>query len=149
MVALSLCFFSCTTEKKATNWMILHPKELSKLCASTFKPLPQTHSTDTIHYETTVTVQGDSIECPPVVPGKVYVPFKVKCPDVTYKKDSIVIIDSVFVPDTYQIQTLNYTIADLNKDKEELDKTIKKQTHWLIIVSALFLGLLLLLVLKR
>ena len=150
-----LTLTSCVSLKKQ---FIKKPVESAELCKLYF-PTKEKESKEVIRYKTdTITIKGDSVECPiktivkdTIINGKsetkvVYVPTKVKCPDYKIIRDTIETTKEVIIKDTSDEVILNYREKQLiEKDykvKELENKLSKKNKHlfYIYLVISLYVG---------
>ena len=153
IVVLSLT--SCISLKKQ---FLKDKVKAAELCKIHF-PTLEKESKDIIRYKTdTITIKGDSIECPLIYDtielvddGKneikyVPVPAKVKCPDSKIIRDTIEIDKKVIIKDTSDEVILNDREKQLiEKDykvKELENKLSKKKKHlfYIYLVISLYVG---------
>ena len=150
-----LTLTSCVSLKKQ---FIKKPVESAELCKLYF-PTKEKESKEVIRYKTdTITIKGDSVECPiktivkdTIINGKsetkvVYVPTKVKCPDYKIIRDTIETTKEVIIKDTSDEVILNDREKQLiEKDykvKELENKLSKKNKHlfYIYLVISLYVG---------
>lgn len=147
-----LTLTSCVSLKKQ---FIKKPVESAELCKLYFTT-KEKESKEVIRYKTdTITIKGDSVECPiktivkdTIINGKsepkiVYVPTKVKCPDSKIIRDTIETTKEVIIKDTSDEVILNDREKQLiEKDykvKELENKLSKKKKHLFYIYLVIFL----------
>lgn len=119
MLVLALGIFSCTTETKVSKWLKEHPDKFSSICADEFPVKTEYIQGKPVYYETAITIPGPTIDCPETNDNK---KPKVKCPDITYMKDSVVIHDTLKIENTAKIKTYEQS---LNSFKELYNKEEK------------------------
>lgn len=145
-----VCLFSCTTERKATNWMVLHPKVLSELCGSKYPVKTEyIQGEETIKIDT-INIPGIVIPCPEQKPGEK--PSVVKCPDSKTIINNVTRVDTISVENTAKIESLNFQLVEANHQVSEqkeradqLEHDKNKYGNYLIIAIAFIIlfGLLL------
>ena len=150
-----LSLTSCVSLKKQ---FIKKPVESAELCKM-FYPTKEIEIKETTRYKTdTITIPGDSIECPiktitkdTIINGEkkpkiVYIPTKVKCPDSKIILDTIETEKEVIIKDTSDEVILNDRERQLiEKDykvKELENKLSKKKKHlfYIYLVISLYVG---------
>lgn len=150
-----LSLTSCISLKKQ---FIKKPVESAELCKLYF-PTKEKESKEVIRYKTdTITIKGDSIECPiktiikdTIINGiseikTIYVPTKVKCPDSKIIRDTIETTKEVIIKDTSDEVILNDREKQLiEKDykvKELENNLSKKKKHlfYLYLFISLYVG---------
>lgn len=150
-----LSLTSCVSLKKQ---FLKDKVKAAELCKIHF-PTLEKESKEIIRYKTdTITIKGDSIECPiktivkdTIINGKsetkiVYVPTKVKCPDSKIVRDTIETTKEVIIKDTTTEILLNDREKQLiEKDykvKELENKLSKKKKHlfYIYLVISLYVG---------
>ena len=152
---MALFLTSCVSLEKQ---FLKDKVKAAELCKIHF-PTLEKESKEIIRYKTdTITIKGDSIECPLIYDtievvdnGKteikyVSVPAKVKCPDSKIIRDTIETTKEVIIKDTSDEVILNYREKQLiEKDykvKELENKLSKKNKHlfYLYLVISLYVG---------
>ena len=150
-----LSLTSCVSLKKQ---FIKKPVESAELCKM-FYPTKEIEIKEFTRYKTdTITIPGDSIECPiktivkdTIINGKseskiVYVQTKVKCPDSKTIRDTIEIDKKVIIKDTTTEILLNdresKLIESQYKIKDLENKLHKKNNHlfYIYLVISLYVG---------
>jgi len=136
-IVLLMCLFSCTTERKATNWMITHPDVLSSICAAEYPVKTEYIKGEEITRIDTTIIQGYSIPCPEVKQGvdKVYV----KCPPSKTIIKEITRIDTIIKENTAKVSSLGYQLSKQIKLAEEEEHKRKKLQTILLIAVALII----------
>ena len=149
-----LCTFgSCTTAKKATNYMLTHPEVAAKFCADAYPVDTQTIITDTTITDTvlidepryifdTIYVEGDTVvlqkTCPP---SKIVTQTVERIVENTAKLEVCVRQQQLA---QNEVAALNDEIRTINKEKDELRASRNKFRLWFWIAvgaSAMYVGL--------
>ena len=152
---MALFLTSCVSLEKQ---FLKDKVKAAELCKIHF-PMLEKESKEIIRYKTdTITIKGDSIECPLIYDtievvddGKteikyVSVPAKVKCPDSKIIRDTIETKTEVIIKDTSDEVILNDIEKQLiEKDykvKELENKLSKKKKHlfYIYLVTSLYVG---------
>ena len=152
---MALFLTSCVSLEKQ---FLKDKVKAAELCKIHF-PTLEKESKEIIRYKTdTITIKGDSVECPiktivkdTIINGKseskiVYVQTKVKCPDSKTIRDTIEIDKKVIIKDTTTERLLNdresKLIESQYKIKDLESKLHKKNNHifYLYLVISLYVG---------
>ena len=155
IICMALFLTSCVSLEKQ---FLKDKVKATELCKIHF-PTLEKESKEIIRYKTdTITIKGDSIECPiktivkdTIINGKsetkiVYVPTKVKCPDSKIIRDTIETTKEFIIKDTSSEVILNDREKQLiEKDykvKELENKLSKKNRHlfYIYLVISLYVG---------
>ena len=152
---MALFLTSCVSLEKQ---FLKDKVKAAELCKIHF-PTLEKESKEIIRYKTdTITIKGDSIECPiekkikdTLIDGKKipiieYIPKKGKCPDSKIIRDTIEIDKKVIIKDTTTERLLNdresKLIESQYKIKDLENKLHKKNNHifYLYLVISLYVG---------
>lgn len=150
-----LSITSCVSLKKQ---FIKKPVESAELC-KIFYPKKEKESKEVVRYKTdTITIKGDSIECPiktivkdTIINGKsetkiIYVPTKVKCPDSKIVRDTIETTKEVIIKDTSDEVIINDRERQLIEQESKIKGLEKKLSNknkhlfYIYLVISLYVG---------
>lgn len=136
---------SCTTERKAIDYMNKHPEVSSKYCGDKY-PVKETYikGKDSIITKE-VFIKGDSVDCPAVVNGKDTVKVRVKCPDQKVVYNNVYRTDTVKVENTAKLAATAHHLEKMtsmyqkeNILREKAEKESKTKTWWIVVLSVFF-----------
>lgn len=146
LILLAILASSCSLQNKIKKAKIIayqNPKEFSDFCATVY-PVKESFikGKDSI-INSIITIKGDSVPCPKV---NGIIPF-VKCPDQKIVNKYIYRIDTVIKENTALSSNLKNQLTELNNknislvtEKEINIKQSNKKTKWIIGLSVLLFG---------
>lgn len=145
---LSLFLTSCVSLEKQ---FVKNKVKSAELCKLYFPTLDK-ESKEIIRYKTdTITIKGDSIDCPiktiikdTIINGisetnTIYVPTKVKCPDSKIIRDTIETKKEIIVKDMTTELILKDTEKKLYDSENKLRKKTK-QLFYIYLLASLYIG---------
>ena len=145
---MALFLTSCVSLEKQ---FIKKPVESAELCKM-FYPTKEIEIKEITRYKTdTITIPGDSIECPiekkikdTLINGisetkTIYVPTKVKCPDSKIIRDTIETKKEIIVNDMATEMILKDTEKKLYDSENKLRKKTK-QLFYIYLLASLYIG---------
>ena len=140
LIALAILFFGwlltgCTTEKKVVRYMDAHGFQAAEYCAGAF---PVKDSTIYLPGQTTVvrhtdTIPGETIQCPPQLPGEAAA--TVKCPPSIVTHDTATRVDTLRIKteNTAKIAALTGQLAVTTTRAEKAKNGRDKWRRWCLI----------------
>lgn len=135
---------SCTTERKALNYLQKHP-EVGAVYCNDKHPVKEVFikGKDSV-IEKTVTVKGDSVDCPPQIKGKDTIRVKVKCPDQKVIYQNVYRTDTLVKENTAKSAILGNELDKVNKSyleekilREKAEKEARTRLWYLIGLMAI------------
>lgn len=158
LITLLLIVFTLTSCVSLKKQFIKKPVESAELCKLYF-PTKEKESKEVVRYKTdTITIKGDSIECPiktiakdTIINGKsetkiIYVPTKVKCPDSKIVRDTIETTKEVIIKDTSDEVIINDRERQLIEQESKIKGLEKKLSNknkhlfYIYLVISLYVG---------
>lgn len=146
ILLLMATLISCGVEKKIRKAQAVayqYPQEFASFCSTTYPVIPTyIKGKDSVVYHTE-TIKGDSIPCPPIEGKSTFV----KCPDIKVQYRDVFRVDTIEKENTAKISDLSHKLASVTKYNNKLNDDIEKQKErnrkllfWLISVSIILIG---------